>query len=116
MPVILHLRNISTDLGITNGSQGIIRHIFTTKSSAGFNHAACVLVHFPDSKVHLSKLPQGWYPISPATWTFTTTMNGANGTRERLRITRAQVPIQPAFAVTAHSAQGKTLPCVLVNL
>ena len=26
------------------------------------------------------------------------------------------LPIQPAFAVTGHSAQGKTLPSVLVNL
>ena len=24
MPVILHVRNLSTDLGITNGSQGIM--------------------------------------------------------------------------------------------
>ena len=31
-------------------------------------------------------------------------------------IVRSQLPIQPAFAVTGHSAQGKTLPKVLVNL
>ncbi|KAG1887498.1 uncharacterized protein F5891DRAFT_904765, partial [Suillus fuscotomentosus] len=115
MPMILHSQNLSTDLGITNGSQGIVQQIFITRSSAGFNHASCVLVHFPDSKVHLSKLPQGWYPICPATWTFTTTMDGANGIQERLWITRAQVPLQPAFAITAHSVQGKTLPRVLVN-
>jgi hypothetical protein len=33
-----------------------------------------------------------------------------------MQITRHQLPIQPAFAVTGHSAQGKTLPQVLVNL
>ncbi|KAG1811782.1 uncharacterized protein BJ212DRAFT_1277471, partial [Suillus subaureus] len=31
-------------------------------------------------------------------------------------ITRHQLPIQPVFAVTGHSAQGKTLPKVLINL
>lgn len=32
------------------------------------------------------------------------------------KVTRHQLPIQPAFAVTGHSAQGKTLPNVLIDL
>ncbi|KAG2352758.1 hypothetical protein BDR07DRAFT_1383930 [Suillus spraguei] len=38
------------------------------------------------------------------------------GKQEKIRVTRHQVPIQPAFTVTGHSAQGKTLPQVIVNL
>ncbi|KAG1800615.1 hypothetical protein EV424DRAFT_1352073, partial [Suillus variegatus] len=34
----------------------------------------------------------------------------------KLRVIREQLPIQPAFAVTGHSAQGKTLAKVIVNL
>jgi hypothetical protein len=35
---------------------------------------------------------------------------------ELMRVNRYQVPIQPAFAVTGHSVEGKTLPNVLVDL
>ncbi|KAG1733088.1 hypothetical protein EDD22DRAFT_960256 [Suillus occidentalis] len=99
MPVILRGRNISTELGITNGSQGF-----------------CALVEFPTSKVKLSGLPPCLFPILPVSWTFTTLLEDDQGNEHKLRITRHQLPIQPAFAVTGHSAQGKTLPSVLVNL
>ncbi|KAJ8591569.1 hypothetical protein M405DRAFT_706947, partial [Rhizopogon salebrosus TDB-379] len=116
MPVILRIRNLSTDLAITNGSQGIVRRIFTNMSPAGLTYASCVLVEFPHSKVHLSDLPKGYFPILPCTWSFTTFIDADDGSQKKLRITRSQLPIQPAFAVTGHSAQGKTLPQVLVNL
>jgi len=116
MPVILRIRNLATDLAITNGSQGIVRRIFTNVSPAGLTHASCVLVEFPHSKVHLSDLPKGYFPILPCTWTFTTLLDGDDGSQKKVRITRSQLPIQPAFAVTGHSAQGKTLPQVLVDL
>jgi hypothetical protein len=35
---------------------------------------------------------------------------------KKIRVTRHQLPIQPAFTVTGHSLQGKTLPDVIVNL
>ncbi|KAG1725521.1 hypothetical protein EDB19DRAFT_1833755 [Suillus lakei] len=67
-------------------------------------------------KVHLSHIPKGYFPILPSMWTFTTSIDCAEGKQEKIHVTHYQVPIQPAFAVTGHSAQGKTLPQVLVNL
>ncbi|KAG2749905.1 hypothetical protein P692DRAFT_201712236, partial [Suillus brevipes Sb2] len=116
MPVILRGRNISTDLGITNGSQGFVRQLLTEVSPFGLTHVKCAIVHFPTSKVHLSDLPRHHFPILPVTWNFTTLLDDVQGCEVKLRITRHQLPIQPAFAVTGHSAQGKTLPSVLVNL
>jgi hypothetical protein len=116
MPVILRMRNISTDLGITNGSQGTIRQIFTALCPDSLMYLKCVIVEFPDSKVRLSGLPPKWFPVLPISWTFTTLLKNAEGVEEKCRVTRQQMPIQPAFAVTGHSAQGKTLPKVLVNL
>lgn len=116
MPVILRGRNISTDLGVTNGSQGFVRHVVTEASPSGLTHVKCAIVEFPASKVHLSNLPRLYFPILPITWTFTTLLDDVQGCEVKLRITRHQLPIQPAFAVTGHSAQGKTLPSVLVNL
>lgn len=120
MPVILRTRNLSTDLGITNGSQGIVRRIFTAECPLGLKYGVCVIVEFPYSKVDLSQhrwhLPPKHFPVTPITWTFTTLLKDSDNPGQKLRITRSQLPIQPAFAVTGHSAQGKTLPKVLVNL
>jgi hypothetical protein len=116
MPVILRMKNISTDLGITNGSQGIVRRLDTAIDPTGFTYCKCVLVEFPDSKVALPNLPKGYFPIVPIKCTFTTLLTTEDGTKITIRLTRSQVPVQPGFAVTGQSAQGKTLPSMLTNL
>jgi len=115
MPVILRLRNVSTDLGITNGSQGTVHRIYTVRGADDITHAVCVLVEFPHSKVHLSGLPKGVFPILPDTWRFTILLD-CDGLQQKVCVTRDQIPIQPVFAITGHSSQGKTLPNVIVNL
>jgi len=48
---------------------------------------------------------------------FTTSItHEVDGKQEKIKISRHQVPIQPAFAVTGHSAQGKTILKVLAGL
>jgi hypothetical protein len=111
MPVILRHRNISTELRVTNGSQGIVRQINMDESSYGFTHAKSVIVEFPMSKAAFEQLPPHYFPIVPISWSFATKVNG-----ELVRANRQQLPIQPAFAVTGHSTQGKTLPNVLADL
>ncbi|KAG1849117.1 hypothetical protein C8R48DRAFT_554992, partial [Suillus tomentosus] len=115
MPVILRVRNISTDLGITNGSQGAVQHIYTAICAHGFTYAICALVEFPHSKVCISGLPPGVFPIVPSTWTVMTLLDCVGG-QKKVRLTRYQLPIQPVFAITGHSSQGKTLPSMIVNL
>ena len=117
MPVILKSKNISTDLGITNGSQGYIRnlHLETTPTTK-LIFCTCAIVEFPQSKVCLPDLPDHYFPVIPIKTTFTTQLLTTSGDKENFKITRSQLPIQPAFAVTGHSAQGKTLPTVLTNL
>ncbi|KIK31921.1 hypothetical protein CY34DRAFT_102502, partial [Suillus luteus UH-Slu-Lm8-n1] len=116
MPVILRSRNLSTDLGIANGSQGIVCKIYTAICAEGYTYCTCALVNFTGSRVHIPGLPEGVFPITPISWTFTTLAPGSKDVSSRLRVTREQLPIQPAFAVTGHSAQGKTLPKVIINL
>ena len=111
MPVILRHKNISTDLGITNGAQGIVKKIVTRTCRAGMTVCDLVVVHFPSSRIRLQSLPDGCFPIVPISWSCTTILDG-----EKIRFTRKQLPIEPAFAVTGQSAQGKTLPKVIVNL
>jgi len=116
MPVILRNRNISTELGITNGSQGILRKIFTRVCASNFSVAQCAIVEFPDSNVEIPGLPPRHFPLTPVPWKFTTTMADSSGTKRNVHVSRSQLNLQPAFAVTGHAAQGKTLPQVLVDL
>jgi hypothetical protein len=116
MPVILRGHNLSTDLGIMNRSQGTVRRIFTSISSAGMTYATCVLVEFPLSKVQLTTLPTGYFPILPTMWTFLTLLDVNQLTQKKIHVTCSQLPIQPVFAVTGHVSQGKTLMHVLVNM
>lgn len=116
MPVVLRMKNISTDLGITNGSQGIIRQLNMSICENGFTYCTCAIVEFPHSNFMLPGLPKGYFPIVPITCTFTTQLTMENGSKITVRISRSQLPFQPGFAVTGQSAQGKTLPSVLTNL
>ena len=109
MPVIIHTRNLSTDLGITNGSQGIVQQFFTAQCPLGFQYGVCVIVEFPYSKVQLSHLPPKHFPITPITWTFTTLLKDINNSQQKFRITRSQLPIQPAFAVIKEKLYQKLL-------
>lgn len=117
MPVILRMRNLSTDLKITNGAQGYVHKIALDVSPHGLTYCSCAIVEFPDSPVKLEGLPQGYFPITPVTFSFTASLTReCDGQTEKLKFSRHQLPIQPGFAVTGHSAQGKTLPKVLVGL
>ena len=116
MPVILRNRNVSTELGITNGSQGVVRKIFTKPCANNYSMARCVIVEFADSNIGIPGLPPCHFPLTPTTWKFTTTLSDPAGVKRNLHVSRSQLNLQPAFAITGHAAQGKTLPQVLVDL
>ncbi|KAG2134072.1 hypothetical protein DEU56DRAFT_700395, partial [Suillus clintonianus] len=79
-------------------------------------YATSCIVEFPHSKLQLPDLPPKHFPISSVSWSFATLLTSESGEQYSHRITRKQLPIQPAFAVTGQSAQGKTLPNIIVNL
>lgn len=41
---------------------------------------------------------------------------GKDGKRHKFTVTRTQVPLQLAFAITAHGAQGRTVPSIVADL
>ena len=116
MPVILRNCNISTELGITNGSQGIVRKIFTEPCANNYSVAKCIFVEFPDSTVEIPGLPLGCFPLTPTTWKFSVTLKDSTDTKQNVHVSRSQLNLQPAFAITGHAARGKTLPHVVVDL
>ena len=73
-----------------------------------------VYVKFHDAEWQLDGTDEpGTYPIYPISRTW-------HLDRKRdhpvLAINRRQVPLMPAFAITAHTSQGKTLPAVILDL
>ena len=67
-----------------------------------------VYVHFPSGRWHFKGLKPGVYPITPysKTW-FLDRKRKAK--KPMLKVSRKQLPLLPAFAMTAHQAQGQTL-------
>jgi hypothetical protein len=116
MPVILRNRNISTELGITNGSQGVVKQIFTEPCANNYSTPVCVIVEFSDSTVEIPGLPPHCFPLTLILWKFNVSLEDGQGGKRSARVLRTQLNLQPGFAITGHAAQGKTLPQVLVDL
>ena len=73
----------------------------------------CVYVKFDGAAWQLDGAPEpGLYPVYPArkVWKL-----DAKRKKPVLKIARTQLPLAPAYAITAHGSQGKTLPAALVD-
>ncbi|KAE8230322.1 hypothetical protein CF326_g4682 [Tilletia indica] len=106
MPVVFRGGNISVSLGVTNGAFATIAGYDLVSDQWGFSVARGVLLRFPRlAEITLNGLPPGSFPISPSSSHF-------NFRDDRnspvIRVNRRQLPIQPGFAMTVHSAQGIT--------
>ncbi|KAE8225183.1 hypothetical protein CF319_g2024 [Tilletia indica] len=106
MPVVFRGGNQSVSLGVTNGAFAEIAGYDLEKDRWGYPVAQGLLLRFPRlGDIALTGLPQGCYPIMPSSSHF----NFRNDEDSPVvRITRRQLPIQPGFAMTVHSAQGIT--------
>ena len=73
-----------------------------------------VFVKFPDATWTLPGLDEpGLYPIQPKPGKWFLDKGRKHPV---LKITRRQLPLAPAFAITAHAAQGQTLKAAIVDL
>ena len=99
MPVLV-CHNFSVEDGIVNGARGTIKNIQYHIDGHGRRHLLSVIIHIPDSSsTPFPDLPSHDYPILSDSTIFQM-VHPYNQTR--LSITRLQIPLQPAFAITAH--------------
>ena len=73
-----------------------------------------VIVHFHGEDWHIKGMEEpGMYPIRPTRqqWYL-----DKNRKKPVLSVHRRQLPLAPAFAMTAHAAQGQTLPAAIIDL
>ena len=123
MPVII-TSNIKTELGITNGTSGIVRHIqFNTQELIGNqsngihhleHHPEYIIVELDDVDIKpLDGLPPNHVPITPVKKSFSVNVPGKN---EKVSVNRTHFPLVPRFSCTAHKSQGQTLSKAIVDL
>ena len=123
MPVIV-TKNIYTELGITNGTKGVVRSIHFKKEESvviGYRDNFQYLQHTPDCIVvelddinvkPLDGLPANHVPIVPQRGSFQVHLGG----KESVSVNRRHFPLVPRFGCTAHKSQGDTLSKAIVDL
>lgn len=106
MPVIVS-QNFDVNGGIVNGSMGLLTKIrYSTNQETGKRYLrSCVVKLQNISSDRMLGLADDEFPVMEDTISIPLTHPH---TCESCSIRRTQVPIQPAFVLTAHKAQGQT--------
>lgn len=85
---VMLLTNLDHGAGLVNGSRGVV---------TGFNDKGVPLVQFRNGTI---------VPIPPTSWP----CDDLDG------VSRKQIPLKLAYAITIHKAQGATLDCALIDI
>ena len=113
MPVMI-TTNIDLAGGIVNGTIGTVRAIDYTTLPNGDRILNHCIVHIPSARAApMNGLGDHEFPILPDT--ITVRYQGSKS-KQSLSFKRTQLPLIPAFAMTAHKSQGQTLDKAIVDL
>ena len=130
MPIYIS-NNVATELGLTNGTSGIVKAICLrngetiSEEDIGFHHVQfndldCIIVELNDVSVKpLRGLQPNQIPIFPITGKpFDIVLKHPNRKvkNKKISVKRKHFPIVPRFSVTAHKSQGLTLDKAIVDL
>ena len=114
MPVMI-THNFDVENGIVNGCTGILKSIRYTTDKMGNRYAVSCVVESPNisASTNLSMLGPNQAVVLQDTIDLVFRHPHSN---KKCLIKRTQLPIAPAFAMTAHKAQGQTFNKVIVDL
>ncbi|KAE8221964.1 hypothetical protein CF319_g4767 [Tilletia indica] len=107
MSVVYRGPNQSVALGVTNGAFGKVVGWNLARDGTGLTIPKVAIVRFDDNATwQLTGLDPGCLPIYPVSSSFSFSLPENPSVVHR--ISRQQLPLQPGFAMTVHSAQGIT--------
>jgi flavin-binding protein dodecin len=114
MPVIVN-QNFDVEGGLVNGSFGYVRDYRFQTDEDGIRTLTSCIVEIPDFTAEpLPHLPPRHVAIISDTVEMRSIVHPVSGRSCTMK--RFQVPLAPGFAMTAHKAQGLTLPRVIIDL
>lgn len=114
MPVVI-TENFDVMGGIVNGSKGILRKVRYRVGNDGKRYLTSCVVELPDLTADpLPNLPPGFVAVLPNEAEMKSFRHPNSG--RTLTLHRYQVPLEAAFAITAHKSQGQTMDRVIVDL
>jgi hypothetical protein len=113
MPIII-TQNFDVQGGIVNGTSGILKSIRYRLDNKGNRHAISCVIESPN--ITGERLPYlNAHEAVALEDTIDMTFIHPHS-QKKCTIKRTQLPIVPAFAMTAHKSQGQTLNRVIVDL
>lgn len=107
MPVVYRGENVSFALRVTRGMMGEVTQIQTTTLANGRLAATAIAVRFL-STVTVPGWPDKTWIFFPRSFKFSTGVVSQPGQGARC-FKRYQLSVEPAYAITGHGAQGRTL-------
>jgi hypothetical protein len=112
MPVMI-AQNFDVPGGVVNGCTGTLAGVRYQVGADGRRYAISCIIDAPDTTPGIMpELPPQHVAIMQDTVKIKFRHPHSNST---ISIKRTQLPVLPAFSITAHKAQGKTLPACIVN-
>jgi hypothetical protein len=113
MPVLVS-QNFDVEGGIVNGSYGTVKSIRYYLNELGERHLRSCVVEINDACLDpMPHLSVQNYPIISDTTKISYTHPFS---KRSCSFARTQVPIVPAYAITAHRAQGQSMEQIIVDL
>ena len=114
MPIIVN-QNFDIEGGLVNGSLGYLREYRFRTDEDNVRILTSCIVEIPDLTCEsLPHLPPKHVAIISDAVEMRSIVHPVSG--QRCTMKRSQVPLAPGFAMTAHKAQGLTLPHVVIDL
>ncbi|KAJ3539217.1 hypothetical protein NM688_g6398 [Phlebia brevispora] len=111
---VIVTKNFDVTAGVVNGSVGTLASVRYALNSQNERIARSCVVTLPDADPStIDGMPPNAYPIMQDTVSYRIKHKYSKKT---LSINRAQIALQPAYAFTAHRAQGQTYERVVVDL
>jgi ATP-dependent exoDNAse (exonuclease V) alpha subunit len=113
MPIMI-THNFDVEGGVVNGSRGTLKQIRYYMDEEGNRHLMSCIIHVADASD--DPLPGlGAKDVPVLTDTMSLQFIHPHS-RRTCTINHTQIPIVPAFVVTAHKAQGQSLMHIIIDL